>query len=61
MKTGAKGKTKGKGRKGKKSGKGNTRNAFTVKVKDVGSDEVRDGVVNKELISTILGLQAGTV
>ena len=57
---------KGKGGKGKKSGgQRQTRNAFTIKVKDVdGSDEVHQEVhvtVNKELISTILGLQAGTV
>ena len=58
---GGKGKNKDKGGKGKKAGKGSTRNAFTVKVKDVRSDEVRGIVVNKELISTILGLQAGTV
>ena len=55
-----------KGGKGKKSGgQRQTRNAFTIKVKDVdGSDEVHQEVhvtVNKELISTILGLQAGTV
>ena len=51
-----------KGGKGKQDGKGKgIRNAFTVKVKDVGSDAAREVVINKELITTILGLQVGTV
>jgi hypothetical protein len=30
-------------------------------VKDVGSDAVREVVIDKEIVTTILGLQAGTV
>ena len=58
----------GKGGKGSKSGKGKNagkgkgkRNAFTVKVKDVGSDDVREVVIDEEIITAILGLQGGTV
>ena len=58
---GGKGSKGGKGKKGSKGGKGKKTNAFTVKVKDVGSDAVREVVIDKEIVTTILGLQAGTV
>ena len=58
---GGKGSKGGKGKKGSKGGKGKKTNAFTVKVKDVGSDTVREVVIDKEIVTTILGLQAGTV
>ena len=58
---GGKGSKGGKGKKGSKGGKGKKTNAFTVKVKDVGSDAVREMVIDKEIVTTILGLQAGTV
>ena len=58
---GGKGSKGGKGKKCSKGGKGKKTNAFTVKVKDVGSEKVREVVIDKEIVTTILGLQAGTV
>ena len=57
---GGKGSKGGKGNKGSKGKTGKT-NAFTVKVKDKGSDDVREMVIDKDVVTTILGLQAGTV
>jgi hypothetical protein len=57
---GGKGSKGGKGKKGSKGKTGKT-NAFTVKVKDKGSDDVREMVIDKDVVTTILGLQAGTI